>query len=265
MSSICIGLIIGSTISYICNKIFSTEVFDQWAWRIPFLLSIFGLVLVYSIQNHTKETEIFQNLKSDNKISTSPIKTLVQNNWKDLIISILINSTGSVLFYMNSVYIMNYLKIYRQFKPEYIDILMILSYLQISFFSLFFGYLSDRISRKKIYIINIIFMILSIKFLLDTITNSNLIGIALAQYVLSLIIAAYLGPEPSLQVRLYPNHIRNSGLSISYNISTTIFGGLTPFIVQIIMNKFNNIAISGYYLMFCGILSLITIVTCKKF
>ena len=76
---------------------------------------------------------------------------------------------------------------------------------------------------------------------------------------MAFIIAAYIGPEPALQAEFYPVNIRNTSLSIAYNLATTIFGGTTPYIVGYCVLKTNSLNVISYYIMSLALISLIAL------
>lgn len=125
--------------------------------------------------------------------------------------------------------------------------------------TLCFGYLSDVIGRKKIFVINLLVIILVIPFLMNVIETGEFCFIIISQIVLSILAACYIGPEPALQAEFYPTNIRNTALSLSYNTATSIFGGTTPLILEYLVQKTGTITSSIYYVIACAISSLIAL------
>ena len=76
--------------------------------------------------------------------------------------------------------------------------------------------------------------------------------------------AFYIGPEPAMQAEFYDSKIRNTALAISYNLATAIFGGTTPYILSLLMMKYNDIRSFSYYISFCSVLSLIGVILYRK-
>ena len=259
MMSICIGILLGSVVSYSVKNIFNAQQFDEWAWRIPFILGIAIYFAGLYIKNNTTETPLFEEAKYRGEIPKSPLKKVFQDHWSDLIISILINATGSIIFYFEAIYLVSYLKITRGFEESYVNILINLCYVLMIFVTLFSGWLSDKIGRQKIFVINLLFIIILMPFLLNIFETASFAWVVIAQIIMAIIAALYIGPEPALQAELYPSSIRNTALSISYNTATSVFGGTAPLIIESLVQKTGTIQTSIYYILISAILGLIAL------
>ncbi|WP_341757254.1 MULTISPECIES: MFS transporter [unclassified Candidatus Tisiphia] len=259
MSSICIGLLFGSGISQCIQSLLSAEQFDDWGWRIPFLLGILIFFAGLYIKKYTSETPSFQNMKEKGKILKFPLKQVISVYWFDMIISIVINSTGSVLFYLQTIYLMSFLRMNRGFTDDEVSNLANYCYIIMAIVTLCSGYLSDIIGRKKIFVINLLVIILVTPFLMQVIETGDFYLIIISQIILSILAACYIGPEPALQAEFYPTNIRNTALSLSYNIATSIFGGTTPLVIAYLVQKKGTITSAIYYIIACAIASLIAL------
>lgn len=255
MSGICIGFLLSSSVAYSVRNLLSPEQFDSWGWRLPFL---FGILIIFAgiyIRLYTEETPLFKQIRDSGKIVDSPLKNTVKNYWLDMLISVFINSTGSVIFYLQAVYLMSFLKINRGLYEEDVSNLSNICYMVMAIITILSGWLSDKIGRPKIFAVNLILIIVVSPILIQFIDTGTFVAVAAAQIVLSILAASYIGPEPALQAEFYPTNIRNTALSISYNIATSVFGGTAPFISEYLLQKFGSIMVVAYYLMSCALLS----------
>jgi MFS family permease len=128
----------------------------------------------------------------------------------------------------------------------------------LSFFTIpFSGYLSDRIGRKRMYMIGAavtgVFGFVYFA-LLDTAMPS---WIFLA-ILLSLIPHDMMyGPQAALIAESFTGRLRYSGASMGYQLASIIAGGPAPLIAAALFAHYRSgYAIAGYIL-FCAILSLI--------
>lgn len=67
------GTILSLVVVFLCRDLFG-EAFDEWAWRIPFLLSAFMLVISIYIRRTLHESPVYLKMKSEGTTSKSPIK-----------------------------------------------------------------------------------------------------------------------------------------------------------------------------------------------
>jgi MHS family proline/betaine transporter-like MFS transporter len=256
MAGICIGILMGSLTSTFFKSIMTPEEFNEWGWRVPFLLGIFIIYAGIYIKKYTNETPSFKNAKEAGTIENSPISKAIANHKIDMLISIFINSTGSVLFYIQAIYLINYLKVDRNFLEKDVEWISALSYVFMGFAAIFAGWLSDKIGRVKIYVFNILLIILTSFWAIKQIEHGTFQQVCIAQFILAFVAAFYIGPEPALQAEFYPTNIRNTSLSLSYNLATTIFGGTTPYVVSYIVLKTGSLKSASYYIFLCAALSL---------
>lgn len=258
MSSICVGILFGSLVSYLIKSIFTPEQFNSWAWRLPFLIGIFIFFAGIYIKKHTAETPLFLENKSYGKVEQRPLKFAFKHHWFDMLISILINGTGSVIFYVESIYLISYLKIHRGFGEGEVSNLVNICYIIMILATILGGWLSDKIGRRKIFVINLVIIILTSTFLLESFEFGNFSSIIIAQIIIAILAALYIGPEPALQAELYPTNIRSTALSVSYNTATSIFGGTAPYIMESLVQN-GNMGSGSIYIIVCAVFSLIAL------
>lgn len=258
MASICLGILLGTIVAYTVRESLSYEDFEEWGWRIPFLLGIFIIGAGFYIKYYTTETPMFEKVKSSGTIPKSPLKTVFKHYWFDMLVSIMINSTGSVIFYFQAIFVVNYLKENRGFDPADVDILNGICYLGMAFICLISGKISDIVGKRSIYFVVLIVLILPAFFQIPHIIQyGDWFEIIIAQSILAVLAAGYIGSEPALQAEFYPTNVRSTALSVSYNLATSIFGGTAPFIVEYILYKTGSLNTCGIYVAIVSFLSLI--------
>ncbi|SPR06378.1 MFS transporter [Orientia tsutsugamushi] len=264
MSSLCIGILLGLLTSYLIKAILTPEQFNNWGWRIPFLLGspiiLLGIYIKYAIH----DTPIFKQMQTANKIEKFPLRKTLRLHWKDILISIMINSTGSVIFYFEAAYLINYLEFNKGFDKIAIDFLNRCCCIIMAIVTLFSGWLYDRIGAKKLYTTIITLIILSIGFITQLLDQENFNLVICAQVAIAILAALYIGAEPAMQSALYSNNIRNTALSLSYNISVSIFGGTAPIIFEYLVQTTGSLNSVAYYIIACSLISLIGICLYKQ-
>ena len=259
MSSICVGMLLGSLASFFTRIIFEEEFFLTYGWRLPFIIGIGVFFVGQYIKNYAQETPLFEESKYRGELEKNPFKKAITKHWPQMLTSIFINATGSIIFYMEAIYIASYLKITRGFSAHHVDYLINGCYILMIFATIFAGWLSDRMERRKIFIVNIMIIILCMPYLMDIFETGGLWSVALAQITIALISAFYIGPEPALQAELYNTSTRSTALSISYNTATSLFGGTAPYIIEILLQRTGSISSAMYYISFTAALSLIAL------
>ncbi|MCJ0761754.1 MFS transporter [Variovorax terrae] len=127
--------------------------FGDWAWRIPFLVSILLLGISVWIRLSLNESPAFQKMKAEGKTSKAPLAESF-GQWKNLKIVILaligLTAGQAVVWYTGQFYALFFLT--QQLKVDAVTAnLMIAAALVIGTpFFVVFGTLSDKIGRKPI-------------------------------------------------------------------------------------------------------------------
>ena len=160
---------------------------------------------------------------------------------------------------MEAIYIASFLKVKRGFIELHVDYLINFCFVIMIFATIFAGWLADRVDRRKIFVINIICVVISTPYLLGVFECADFTSVIFAQIAIALMAAIYIGAEPALQAELYVTSVRSTALSISYNTATSIFGGTAPYILESLFQKTGTIMSASYYIIPISILSLIAL------
>ncbi|MET0752988.1 MAG: MFS transporter, partial [Pyrinomonadaceae bacterium] len=131
----------------------SAEAFGSWGWRVPFLISIFLVGMSLYIRLRMKESPIFEHIKSTGMASAKPIVDAFMNpaNRKRVLISLLGATAGQgVVWYTGQFYALFYMQTILKIEKQTASLIIAAAILLAIPFFIFFGWLSDKIGRKKI-------------------------------------------------------------------------------------------------------------------
>lgn len=147
-----LGLFLSLAVILICRLTLGTEAFEDWGWRIPFLGSIVLLGVSVWIRLQLSESPLFQQMKSEGKGSKQPFRDSLKGGNFKLMLLVLIGATAgqAVVWYGGQFYALFFLQSMIKVDPTVSYLLIAGALLLATPFFLFFGWLSDKIGRKKI-------------------------------------------------------------------------------------------------------------------
>jgi MHS family proline/betaine transporter-like MFS transporter len=135
------------------------EEFNDWGWRLPFLLSAVLVGISIYIRLRMQESPLFTKIKSEGKLSKNPIKESFgkKENLKLVLIALFGATAGQgVVWYTGQFYAMTFIeKICSVDFVQTRNIIAVALVISTPLF-IYFGWLSDRIGRKMIMMIGML-------------------------------------------------------------------------------------------------------------
>jgi hypothetical protein len=188
-----LGLFLSLIVIIITRSTLTTEQFDDWGWRIPFLVSIILLGVSIFIRLRLQESPVFQKMKDEGQASKAPLAEAF-GKWGNLKI-VLIALFGAVMgqavvWYAGQFYSLFFLE--RVLK---VDGLAANGYVAIALligtpFFLVFGWLSDKIGRKPIILAGCALAVLTYFPLFNALTEAANPQLAHAQRTAPVVVRA---------------------------------------------------------------------------
>jgi MFS family permease len=157
------------------RSILGEEAFASWGWRIPFLMSIFLLAISLWIRLQLAESPIFQKMKDQGATSKAPLSEAFGrwSNLKFVLIALLGGVAGqAVIGYTGQFYTLFFLERIADVDSATSNILLVIALIVTTPTYVFFGWLSDKIGRKKIIMTACIVAALTLFPLFKALTNA---------------------------------------------------------------------------------------------
>jgi MFS family permease len=250
------GLFLANLAVIVFNNI-SGDKFLVWGWRVPFILSAVLIIIGLWIRLGILETPVFSKLVAENKIEKAPALEAIKRQPKSILLSALIRLAEQTPFYIFTAFVFSYgtafLKVDRGLLLNAVLLFAVLELFTIPLS----GYLSDRIGRKRTYLLGSGLMLISgfIFFgLLDT-RNPTLIvlGIVFGAIPHSIV----YGTQASLIAEQFTPRMRYSGASIGYQLASIIAGGPAPIVAAWLFSVYKTGTSIAIYICICALIGFI--------
>jgi metabolite-proton symporter len=252
-----VGLILSNGIFSATNSLTGAG-FETWGWRIPFLLSIVLVAIGLYIRLGILETPVFNRILEERRTVAAPVPEVLRRHWREVILTCLIRTGQQAPFYIFVTFILAYGTRTLGFSPG-----TMLNYVLVaSVFSLFtvplWGYVSDRVGRKRIYMLGALAMALwSLPYfgLLDTrVPALVLLSIVLAQGIHDI----QYGPQAAFIAESFTPRLRYSGASLGYHLASVTAGGPAPIIAAWLLGTYGSSTPIAIYMIICALISLVS-------
>jgi MFS family permease len=150
-----IGFLMSLAVILACRVALGDDAFRTWGWRLPFLTSTVLLLVSVYIRLKLEESPVFEQIKSQGRISSAPIKESFADwtNLKRVIITLFGITTGmTVIWYTSQFYALFFMQGVLQvdYKTSYIIFAVGLTIGMPLI--VIFGALSDRVGRKPVMV-----------------------------------------------------------------------------------------------------------------
>ena len=150
------------------------KAFNAWGWRIPFLGSIFLLLISLYIRLQMNESPAFKKMKEEGSASKAPLREAF-GNWRNGRIALIalfgLVAGQAVVWYTGQFYALFFLQNVIKLDSFTANVLVAWSLILGTAGFLFFGSLSDRIGRKPIILAGCLIAALSYMTVFRTLTE----------------------------------------------------------------------------------------------
>jgi MFS family permease len=140
----------------------SISKFNDWGWRIPFLVSILLVIVSIYIRLKMNESPLFAKLKSEGKVSVNPLKESFAHkaNLKMVLLALFGATMGQgVVWYTGQFYAQSFIENVCKVDFDQSRTLLIWAILFATPFFVVFGSWSDKVGRKWIMMVGMLLAI----------------------------------------------------------------------------------------------------------
>lgn len=252
------GLLLGSLLATLLTNLLSTEQMNTFGWRLPFLIALpLGLIGWY-IRAKLEDTPVFKNMKHSQEVAKTPMRELMTNYRKPLVLAFGVTLLNAVGFYIVLTYMPTYLSEHTDMgdtQSFLATTVALITYVGFVFIS---GALSDRFGRKHMLIAaSATFIILTVPLFI-VIGNVGFIVIMLIQIVLGAMLTMNDGTLATYLTEIFPSRVRFSGFAFSFNMANAIFGGTAPFVATLLISVTGSKISPAWYLVGAATVTLVS-------
>lgn len=224
-----LGLLLSSLMVLATRLALGQEAFADWGWRVPFLFSGVLVVIAVWLRLRLAETPLFAELAAKGETSKAPVKEALgeRRNLKALAVALLVVSGSSVIWHTAQFYSSVFMQ--TTLKLSFADASLV-TFAALALgapFFVVFGWLSDRLGRKKVILAGnalgllFVFVYAGMEFYGS---GPDLAALAALAFVQVFVSAMVYGPLGAYLVESFPTRIRYTSMAVAYGVGTGDIG-----------------------------------------
>jgi MFS family permease len=232
-----LGIVVSLAVIIGTRTYLGVDAFNDWGWRIPFIISFLLVAIAIYIRLSLQETPVFQDIKRKGQTATNPWReAFMSRNIRYVIIASIVVLGQGCVWYSGQFWALYFLQTVKKLDVLTSSYIVAASLLIATPTLIFWGWLSDKIGRKPIILGGMLLASLTYYPLYSALGRyaepgnvnypmSVLIVVILVNYV-----GMTYGPIGAFLAEYFPGRIRYTSVSVPYHIGNGWGGGLVPII-----------------------------------
>jgi MFS family permease len=249
-----LGIVLSLLVIIVVRTYFGEAVFNDWAWRLPFLFSFLLVLITLYMRLSFEESPVYAEIKAKGQTSTNPWReAFLSANFKFVVIATIIVLGEGVVWYSSQFWALYFLQ-----QVSKVDTLTTAYIVGAGLIIgtptlILFGWLSDIIGRKPVILGG--FLLAAVTYYplyvwLGSVTQPGHINYPIAVLIVAILVAyvgMVYGPIGAFLAEYFPGRIRYTAVSMPYMIGNGWGGGLVPFITTAAYTATGSLAYALIY------------------
>jgi metabolite-proton symporter len=255
-----LGVLLANVVFLLIGARMAPSAFQEWGWRIPFLLSLVLVGIGLYVQFNLEESVEFEAAETGHapvQAKTppkSPILSVLASHPREILLAGGAFVANNTCFYVAITYVVAYgTATLHLAKTLMLGAVMIGSLAMIPML-IFCGWISDHWGRRPPFILGAVLTGLWAFAFFPLIETGTPALVILSVTVELLLLSLMYGPQAALFAELFPVEVRYSGASLGYQIGSVVGGGLAPIVATALFVRFQSSnAIAIYLFVMCAV------------
>ncbi|HYD38429.1 MAG TPA: MFS transporter [Allosphingosinicella sp.] len=240
-----VGALLAVGVSALTVSSMSNADLESWGWRIPFLVGAALAGAVWIARATMEESPDFERQRAEGTIPPMPLVHVLAEQWPGVLRAFAISALGSITYYVGITYVPPFLTSTAAMGEADSLWLSTIAAVAVILVTPFTGLLSDRVGRRPV-LLTLALLSAALPILMFSLMSGGAPAPALLG---ALVLAALAGGVSAVgavaTAEQFAGEGRVSGLALGATGATVIFGGLTPYLAQHLIDRTGWAAIPG--------------------
>jgi MFS family permease len=250
-----LGIVLSLIVIIVVRTYAGEAVFNDWAWRIPFLFSFLLVFVTLYMRANFEESPVYAEIKAKGTTSKNPWREAFLNpaNLKYVVIATIVVLGEGVVWYSSQFWALYFLQTVAKVDTLTTAYIVGAGLIIGTPTLILFGWLSDIIGRKPVILGG--FFLAAVTYYplytwLGSVTHPGNINMPIAILIIAILVAyvgMVYGPIGAFLAEFFPGRIRYTAVSMPYMIGNGWGGGLVPFVTTAMYTATGSVAYALIY------------------
>ncbi|UFZ05578.1 citrate-proton symporter [Bradyrhizobium ontarionense] len=253
---------LGATLGAGITMIFTQEQINAGAWRIPFIVGLLIVPILFVMRTKLVEPEAFVRVKSAGH--GDRFVAALKHPGRNYLIGMGMVVASAVSFYVTFGYTVTYAKDVLKLPLMQSFLVQLIAAVVMTIVVPIAGAVSDRYPRKPLLLVSLAgYFVLLYPLYAWVIAAPSIGRLLVCQVVIGCFSAFFLGVYCTTLVELFPVRVRSTSLSIVNNVAVLISGGFAQFFVTWLIALTHSPLAPIFYVMIGVGLGLIAVIAMR--
>jgi len=232
-----VGGLLAVAVSALTVSLMSASDLDRWGWRIPFFVGAALAASVWVARSTMEESPEFLRQQETGSVPDVPLRHALSHHRAGIARSFSISALGSITYYVGITYVPAFLTSVGSLGERAALWLSTWAAVAVILVTPLVGALTDRIGRKPV-LIGLCFgsAVLPIT-LFSLMASSAGPQVLLGAVALAVLAGAVSAVGAVATAEQFPGEGRITGLALGATMATALFGGITPYAAQLLVES----------------------------
>ncbi|HEY6816487.1 MAG TPA: MFS transporter [Croceibacterium sp.] len=227
-----VGALLAVAVAALTVSLMSEAELQSWGWRIPFLVGAALAGAVWLARSTMEESPDFERMRAAGTLAPNPLAHALSRQRGALLRAFAISALGSITYYVGITYVPAFLTTTGSMSEGDSLWLSTVAAVAVILVTPLVGLLADRYGRKPALVV-LAMLSAALPVSLFALLAGASTGQALVGAVVLALVAGGVSAVGAIATgEQFTEESRASGLGLGYTVATAVFGGLTPYVAQ---------------------------------
>ena len=210
---------------------------ESWGWRIPFLFGAAIAGSVWIARSMMHESPDFERQRIGGTVPASPLRHALREHRTGILRGFTISALGSITYYVGITYVPAFLSTAGALSERDALWLSTLAALMVILVTPFVGAFSDRFGRKPVLIVLCLCSAALPITMFSLMSSGSRAQALLGAVILAMVAGGVSAVGAVATAEQFGGEGRLTGLALGATVATALFGGLTPYLSQVLVER----------------------------